>query len=184
MNITHKQILFLVFMLFLNIISSNSFEKLVNKYEGLIEDMYVDEKTGELRAKREINTNKQILIIPTRNIMSSEEKYQFEEYFGRSTKEKLIGRLLIERFIGEESFFHEYIERLQKPSDLIDYYHYNDHNKKELNRRNLIKYSFSDRKAEYDALITKIPSNVIISLNFRKFLVYYLISNCTIGQVQ
>jgi hypothetical protein len=109
-------------------------------------------------AKKEISTNKQIIIIPTANTMSSEEKYQFKEYFSKNSKQKLIGRLLIERFIGQESYYFDYIESL--PKDLEDYYHYTEGNKEQLNKRSLINFTFNDRKADYEALMSKIPTNV------------------------
>ncbi len=158
-----------LYLIVLNVIYSTNIEKLINKYDSILEDISINESNGELRAKKEINTNKQILIIPTRNIMSSEEKYQFEEYFSRSTKEKLVGRLLIERFIGNESYFYEFIENLPKPTELIDYYHYFELDISEFNLRNLINYNFQDRKADFNALITKIPSNVSIF--------YYIVGN-------
>jgi len=156
----NKRIKLFLYLIVLNVIYSTNIEKLINKYDSILEDISINEDNGELKAKKEINTNKQILIIPTRNIMSSEEKYQFEEYFSRSVKEKLVGRLLIERFIGNESYFYEFIENLPKPYELIDFYHYSENDKVELNKRNLINYNFKDRKADFDALITKIPSNV------------------------
>jgi hypothetical protein len=113
-----------------------------------------------MRAKKEITTNKQMLIIPTANVMSSEEEYQFKGYFSRTTQEKLVGRLLIEKFLGSESYYYSYIESLPKDNELLDYDHYTDSNKEEFNRRSLIKYTYVDRKNEYETLIRKIPSNV------------------------
>ena len=160
-----SQLVIILYIIFLNTIySTSNFEKLILKYEGVLEDIYIEEATGHLKAKTEIDTNKQIVIIPTRNIMSSEEKYQFQEYFLRSPKETLIGRLLIERFIGNESFFFEFIEQLPKLEELMDYYQYSQQNIDFLNIRNLVKYNFIDRKSEYEALITKIPSNVKLIL--------------------
>jgi len=169
----NKKIKLFLYLITLNFIYSTNIEKLINKYDSILEDINVNESNGELRARKEINTNKQILIIPTRNIMSSEEKYQFEEYFSRSNKEKLVGRLLIERFIGNESYFYELIENLPKPHELFDFYHYSDEERSELDRRNLVNYQFKDRKADFNALITKIPSNVIQLTKIRKFQLYY-----------
>ena len=109
-------------------------------------------------SRKEISTNKQILIIPTANVMSSEEQYQFKDYFSKNAKEKLVGRLLIERFIGQESFYYYFIESL--PKDLEDYYHFNEKNMEEFNKRSLIKYNLPDRKVDYEALMRKIPTNV------------------------
>jgi hypothetical protein len=93
--------------------------------------------------------------------MSSEEKYKFSDYFNKSNKEMLIGRLLIERFIGTESFYFKFIESLPQPEELQDWYHFSDLNKEEFNKRNLLRYNFIDRKAEYENLAEKIPRNVI-----------------------
>jgi hypothetical protein len=97
--------------------------------------------------------------------MSSEEKYKFSDYFGKSNKDMLVGRLLIERFIGTESFYFKFIESLPKPEELQDWYHYSDLNREEFNRRNLIKYNFVDRKGEYEALFKGIPENVLTTFN-------------------
>jgi hypothetical protein len=106
-------------------------------------------------AKREITTNKQILIIPSRNVMTSEATYQFKEFFSKNNKEKLVGRLLIEKFIGNESYFFEFIENLKKPEQLLDYYHYTQGNRNNFQKRSLIQYKFADRKIDYDSLISK-----------------------------
>ena len=172
-----KEIKVFLYLIVLNVIYSTNIEKLINKYDSILEDISINEANGELRAKKEINTNKQILIIPTRNIMSSEENYQFVEYFSRNVKEKLVGRLLIERFIGNESYFYEYIENLPKPYDLYDFYHYSEADKEELNRRNLVKYSFKDRKADFNTLITKIPSNVNLTILYIINSIYNFIGN-------
>ena len=100
------------------------------------------------------------MIIPTKNILSSEEDYQFKQYFSKSHKEKLIGRLLIERFLGNESLFYNFIEDLPKTEEINDYYHFSDEHKTEFTRRSMVNHNFSDRKSEYESLIRKIPSNV------------------------
>ena len=108
-----------------------------------------------MMARKEITTNKQILIIPSRNVMTSEANYQFKEFFSKNNKEKLVGRLLIEKFIGSESYFSEFIDNLKKPELLLDYYHYTQNNKFNFQRRSLIQFKFSDRKSEYDSLISR-----------------------------
>ena len=153
----------LFYFLFINFVSmvssSSSLDSLINKYEAIVENLEQNTE-GKMVATKEISTNKQILILPTSRIISSEENYQFKEYFSRSSKEKLVGRLLIERFIGNASYYYEYIDTLPKPSDLVDYYHYTDANKQELDKRSLIKFTWSDRRNDYETLIRKIPSNV------------------------
>jgi hypothetical protein len=164
MRQTKNKTKILFYILFINIISmistSSPLESLINKYEAIVENL-VQNSDGKMVATKEISTNKQILILPTSRIISSEENYQFKEYFSRSSKEKLVGRLLIERFIGNASYYYEYIDTLPKPSDLVDYYHYTDANKEEFEKRSLIKYTWSNRRNEYETLIRKIPSNVI-----------------------
>lgn len=164
MNTKHqiKLILYLVFLINMTTVLSNNnniLNTLVNKYEAIVENVKIDDE-GKMRATNEISTNKQMLIIPTVNVMSSEEEYQFKSYFSRSSKEKLVGRLLIERFIGNESYYHAFIEALPKPEEIQDYYHYSDNNKEEFNKRSLIKYNWADRKNEYETLFRKIPTNV------------------------
>jgi hypothetical protein len=136
---------------------------LVDKYEAIVENIEIDSEGG-LHAIREINTNTQILIIPTANVMSSEEKYQFSDYFNKNSKEKLVGRLLIERFIGTESFYYKFIESLPQSDKLEDWYHFSESNREEFNKRSLVKYTFTDRKADFDALMTKVPPNVLNTL--------------------
>ena len=166
---------------------------LVSKYEVILENIEQDTAatTGTtktttpnnffLRAYKEISTNKQILIIPTTNIMSSEEDYQFKQYFSRSNKEKLIGRLLIEKFIAKESYFYEFIQSLPPIDSLTDYHHYNDANKDNLKRRSILNHSsFSDRKVDYESLVRKIPSNEIptLLLNFELYNWAHSIIDC------
>jgi len=113
-------------------------------------------------AVREISTNKQLLIIPTTNIMSSEEDYQFKNYFSKNSKEKLIGRLLIEKFVSGDSYFNVFIESLPKIEELTDMYHYSQNHKDEFEKRSLVSFTLKDRRLEYDNLVRKIPLNVII----------------------
>jgi len=109
---------------------------------------------------KEISTNKQLLIIPTTNIMSSEEDYQFKNYFSKNSKEKLIGRLLIEKFVASDSYFNVFIDSLPKIEELTDMYHYNQKHTEELKKRSLISFTLKDRREEYDNLVRKIPLNV------------------------
>jgi hypothetical protein len=141
--------------------TSSILNTLVDKYEAIVENVDIDQD-GSMRSTKEISTNRQMLIIPTANVMSSEENYQFKEYFSRSNRDKLVGRLLIERFVGNESYYHSYIETLPKPEDLQDFYHYSDNSKEEFEKRSLIKYNWADRRGDYETLIRRIPTNVLI----------------------
>jgi hypothetical protein len=109
---------------------------------------------------KEISTNKQLLIIPTTNIMSSEEDYQFKNYFSKNSREKLIGRLLIEKFVASDSYFSVFIDSLPKIEDLGDVYHYNQKHTDELKKRSIVSFELKDRREEYDNLVRKIPLNV------------------------
>ena len=161
---SYLKLIYLIYLLcfvITNIIQvrNNLLKTLIDTYEAIIENVEIDEQ-GSLKAIREINTSTQLLIIPTANVMSSEEKYKFSDYFNKNSKEMLVGRLLIERFIGTESFYFKFIESLPQPEELIDYYHYNELNIDEFNRRNLVKYSFVDRKADYESLVARVPAGV------------------------
>jgi hypothetical protein len=123
-------------------------------------------------AKKEISTNKQIIIIPTANIMSSEEKYQLKEYFTNNSKQKLVGRLLVERFISQESYYFDYIESI--PKDLEDYYHFSDKNRENFNKRSLVTYQFNNRKSDYEDLMSKIPTNVYFTYIGNTFIIIEL----------
>lgn len=158
-----KLLIYILFMNLMSIISTSpSIQTFTDKYEAIVENLELD-SYGNMIATKEISTNKQILILPTSRVISSEENYQFKEYFSRSTKEKLVGRLLIERFIGNASYYYEYIDSLPKPTDLVDYYHYQESAKEAFEKRSLIKYSWPDRRNDYETLIRKIPSNVKIN---------------------
>lgn len=151
----------------------NHLHNITEKYQAIVENIREDEN-GDLRATREISTNSQIFIISTANIMSSEEEYQFKDFFSKNDKEKLAGRLLIERFLGNNSYYYEYLNSLPKPNELEDYYHFTEYNKEELKKRSLISYNWNDRKEEYEALNRKIPTNVNILLTcFRSFLICF-----------
>jgi hypothetical protein len=169
-----KLIIYLIFLSVISSISSSSIDALINKYEAIIENLAMH-PDGRMTATHEISTNKQILILPTSRVMSSEENYQFKEYFSRSSKEKLVGRLLIERFIGNASYYYEFIETLPIAEELTDYYHYSDGNKEELEKRSLLKFSWSDRRNEYETLIRKIPSNV--NKSFLPKNLYFILGN-------
>jgi len=141
---------------------------LISKYEILIENLDLSEKNEKIISSREISYNKQILIIPTAYTISSNENYQFKNYFSRNTKEMLIGRLLVEKFIGEESFFFEFISSLPK---IHDFYHFSEKEKEEFFKRSLNSHNFSSRKENFENLIKKIPSSEIPSqlLNFNLY---------------
>lgn len=127
------------------------------KFDAIVEsiDLITEQGQTKMIAKKEITTNKQILIIPSRNVMTSEANYQFKEFFSKNNKEKLVGRLLIEKFIGNESYFFDFVENLQKSEQLLDYYHYTQNNKNNFQKRSIIQYKFSDRKSEYDSLMSR-----------------------------
>lgn len=102
--------------------------------------------------------------------MTSEVDYQFKEFFSKNNREKLVGRLLIEKFIGNESYFYDFIENLKRPENLLDFHHFTQNNKVNFLRRSLIQYKFPDRKSEYDSLISKSKVNFP---NFRIFLLFF-----------
>ena len=137
-----------------------SLDDLTKTYDLITEKIKYDKENNQIKSTAEIQTNEQILIIPLTKVISSAEPYQFEEFFNRNQREKLIGRLLIEKFIGQNSTQHQYIESLPSPGELTDYYHYSEENIKELNRRvYFTKGTFENRKEQYESLIKKIPSN-------------------------
>ena len=134
--------------------------QIVNKYEAIVNDIDFDAE-DKMTSLKEISTNKQLLIIPTTNIMSSEEDYQFKNYFSKNSKEKLIGRLLIEKFVASDSYFNIFIDSLPKIEELTDMYHYTQMHTDELKKRSIITFTLKDRREEYDNLVRKIPLNVI-----------------------
>jgi hypothetical protein len=171
------------YLLFLNLLNGvrlhayeNVLDNLINKYDATVENIEFDSE-GRMLARKEISTNKQILIISTGSLMTSEEDYQFKEYFSRSDKEKLVGRLLIERFIGNSSYYHSYIESLPKLDEISDYYHYTDSHKEELSKRSFIKYNWLDRKNDYETLIRKVPTNVCYNI-FNIFNIFRQFHHC------
>ena len=140
-----------------------SLDDLTKTYDLITEKIKYDKENNQIKSTAEIQTNEQILIIPLTKVISSAEPYQFEEFFNRNQREKLIGRLLIEKFIGQNSTQHQYIESLPSPGELTDYYHYSEENIKELNRRvYFTKGTFENRKEQYESLIKKIPSKKIV----------------------
>lgn len=177
-----KKDLLIIIILIICMISSTSSQSKINtlniissKYDIILENIdtsesnYNKDQIGEIKAFKEITSNKQILIIPTMNSISSEEKYNFKEYFSKSTKDMLIGRLLVERFVGEESFFSDYLNSL--PTTFSDYYHFDEKEQEEFQRRSLNVHSFENRRSNFDNLIRKIPSSEIPSqlLNYNLY---------------
>lgn len=154
-----KLILFISILKLSSLLAYNPIESLVTKYDAIVENIVIDQE-NKMKATTEISTNTQLLIISTGSVMSSEEDYQFKEYFSRSKKEILVGRLLIERFLGNSSYYHSYIETLPKPEEIKDYHHYSETMKEEFNKRSIIKYDWEDRKSNYESLFRKIPTNV------------------------
>lgn len=144
-------------------------KEMISKYEIIIENLDLSENHENIISSREITYNKQILIIPTAYTISSNENYQFKEYFSKNTKESLIGRLLVEKFIGEESYFNEFISSLPKLHH--DFYHFSEKEKEEFLKRSLNSHNFNLRKENYENLIKKIPSSEIPSqlLNFNLY---------------
>lgn len=144
-------------------------KEMISKYEIIIENLDLSENNENIISSREITFNKQILIIPTAYTISSNENYQFKEYFSKNKKELLIGRLLVEKFIGEESYFYEFISSLPKLHH--DFYHFSEKEKEEFFKRSLNSHNFILRKENYENLIKKIPSSEIPSqlLNFNLY---------------
>jgi hypothetical protein len=147
------------FIFSIKVTKKSILSQIVNKYEAIVNDITFDDQDNMISLK-EISTNKQLLIIPTTNIMSSEEDYQFKNYFSKNSKEKLIGRLLIEKFVSTDSYYNIFIDSLPKIEDMSDLYHYNQRHIEELNKRSIISFTLKDRREEYDNLVRKIPLNV------------------------
>ena len=158
--------------------------KIVTTYKAIVENIdlreasYNQSQKDDLLSNDEITVNKQILIIPTVNIISSEENYQFEEYFSRTTREKLIGRILLEKTLGKDSTFHEFIMTL--PKDFDDFNHFNAAHKEQVEKRMFVSFNNEDKKELYETLVRKIPSNTIPShmLNFENYNWASSVVNC------
>lgn len=141
----------------------NQMNSLISKYKLIVDGIDLSSGGDKLLAKDEITVNQQMIIIPTSNTISSTEKYQFEEYFNKSQRERLIGRLLLEKTLGSKSFFYEYVNTFPSISKCLDYNHFNDNYIEELNKRSINNHEFKNIKQEFESLLRKIPSNVIPS---------------------
>lgn len=140
----------------------NQMNSLINKYKLIVDG--IDLSSGDrLIAKDEITVNQQIIIIPTSNTISSVEKYQFEEYFNKSQRERLIGRLLLEKTLGSKSYFYEFVNTFSVNNKCLNYNHFNDSQKDELTKRSINSHEFKNVNQEFETLLRKIPSNVIPS---------------------
>ena len=143
-----------------SLVQSKDLDKLIKSYDLITDKIIYDKEKDIIKATTEIQTNEQILIIPVTKVISSVEPYQFEEFFSKNQKEKLIGRLLIEKFIGQNSTQYNFIESLPSSTELTDYYHFSEDDQKEFIKRVYhSSNSFENRKEQYESLIKKIPSN-------------------------
>lgn len=158
--------------------------KVVSTFKAILENIdqnessYTESQGKKLISSEEITVNKQMLIIPTTNTISSEENFQFEEYFNRSAKERLIGRLLLEKTLDKDSVFYDFISSL--PKEFNDYYHFSSNHIDDFDKRSLNKHSFENRQESFDTLVRKIPSNTIPShmLNFDQYNWASSVVNC------
>ena len=125
--------------------------------------LFFDERTNKIRALKEIEEGDEIMNIPIQNVISSEEHYEYKEYFNDNSKQKLIGRLLVECLLENKSLYYEYIKSLPQDDELKDYNHLSEKNQKESEKR---IFSFNNqtdiieqRKKEFEKLQQKISSN-------------------------
>lgn len=153
-----------------------NFNEIKKHYEIITDNIRYDPNANSIKSISDIQTNQQIAIIPLNRVMSSSEPYQFEEFFNRNHKEKLIGRLLIEKFIGVNSTYYHFIKSLPSSEDLTDYNHFTESQIKEFNNRIFINnnnYTKQNQqlKNEYQQILQKIPSNPMTSalLTFELF---------------
>ncbi len=170
-NNTFLFILIILLLCSITLQQKENLSKIINKFEAIIDNVDLDKDQTKLYTSKEVSFNKQLFIIPIANTISSVEEYQFKEYFSRSNKDMLIGRLLVERFLGEESLFNDVITSLDGNYSINDYFTYDDKEIAELSKRSLNKHVFENRKANYENLLKKIPSSEIPSqmLNFKLY---------------
>ena len=53
-----------------------------------------------------------------------EHDYFLKDYFNANERTKLIGKLLVERMLGESSEYYHYINSLPQPDLINDYHHF------------------------------------------------------------
>ena len=153
-----------------------NFNEIKTHYEIITDNIKYDPNTNSIKSISDIQTHQQIAIIPLNKVMSSSEPYQFEEFFNKNYKEQLIGRLLIEKFIGVNSTYYYFIKSLPSSEDLTDYNHFTESHIKEFNNRIFINNNNyinqnQQLKNEYQQILQKIPSNPMTSalLTFELF---------------
>ena len=81
-------------------------------------------KDSKFEAIRDMYRKDLIFSIPLNNTLHPLEDYPFKEYFNLSTKDTLIGRLIIEKILGNESMLSTWIESLPNSNELNDLYHF------------------------------------------------------------
>jgi hypothetical protein len=107
-----------------------------------------------------------ILSIPLSLTIHSLEDFIYKEYFNITEKQTLIGRLLIEKTLGEESSFYPWVTNMHGANEMEDFYHLSEAELKQLNRRSFEEFSLSERRQAFVKLRRNIPSEIFNEKTF------------------
>lgn len=118
-------------------------------------------------ALRDLYKKDLIFSIPLNNTLHPLEDYPFKEYFNISTKDTLIGRIIIEKVLGNESFLYPWIESLPEPSDLKDLFHFSTSELQDFLSRSYEEFAYLKvRKEKYLKIRKNMPLEVLNEKSF------------------
>ena len=126
----------------------------------------------DLEATRDIYRKDLIFSIPLNATLHPLEDYAFKEFFNISSKDTLIGRLIIERLLSNVSSLFPWLETLPKPKDMTDLFHFNDRDLGEFLSRSFEDFPYlKSRKEKFLKIRKNIPISLLNeqSLNFETY---------------
>lgn len=127
----------------------------------------VDLTNSSFIAFRDLYRKDLIFSIPLNLTLHPLEDYPFKEYFNISTKDTLIGRLIIEKILGNESSFYPWLESLPKPFEMKDLYHFSSSELQDFLNRSYEEFIYlKSRKEKFFKIRKNIPLDVLNEASF------------------
>ena len=127
----------------------------------------VELESQKFKASRDLYRKELIFSIPLNNTLHPLEDYPFKEYFNLSSKDTLIGRLIIEKILGNESSLYFWMESLPKPNEMNDLYHFSSIELQDFLSRSYEEFTnLKNRKEKYLKIRKNLPQEVLNEQSF------------------
>jgi len=136
-------------------------DSFISSSKIILGNVEFDAKSLDFQASRDLYRKDLIFSIPLNNTLHPLEDYAFKEFFNFSSKDTLIGRLIIEKLLSNESSLFAWLDSLKKPEEMLDLYHFSEKDLEDFQKRSFEDFSYLKvRKEKY----LKIRKNLPVSL--------------------